>query len=105
MKFNEENNISPQQIIKHRSSLLSHASGIIDRKQRVYVEPELNQPSIAADPVVASWGETELKKAIELARKNMEKASANLEFMEAASFRDEMRALEERLKEISKFEV
>lgn len=105
MKFNEENNISPQQIVKHRSSLLSHASGIIDRKQRVYVEPELNQPSIAADPVVASWGETELKKAIELARKNMEKASANLEFMEAASFRDEMRALEDRLKEISKFEV
>jgi excinuclease ABC subunit B len=42
-----------------------------------------------------------LNQAIDKARKQMEKAAAELDFIEAAKFRDEMYALQQVLKEKS----
>ncbi|MFM7769330.1 MAG: UvrB/UvrC motif-containing protein, partial [Bacteroidota bacterium] len=56
--------------------------------------------SIAADPVMASWGSEELKRAIKSATEKMNEASKNLEFMEAAQYRDEIKALEKRIAEL-----
>jgi excinuclease ABC subunit B len=50
---------------------------------------------------MANWGEKEIQKAVVAAKRKMEKAAENLEFMEAAQFRDEMKALEERLVELN----
>ena len=47
---------------------------------------------IAADPVVKYMGKAELEKAIDKAKKQMEKAAKELDFIEAARFRDEMYA-------------
>jgi len=52
---------------------------------------------IAADPVVKYMGKAELEKAIDKAKKQMEKAAKELEFIEAARFRDEMYAYQELL--------
>ena len=43
----------------------------------------------------------QLKKAIIKARKSMEMAVKDLDFIDAAGYRDEIKVLEERLKEIS----
>jgi excinuclease ABC subunit B len=101
MEFNSLNGIEPTQIVKHRGSILRQASDILEMKPRMYSEGDFEKPSIAADPVMANWGEKEINKAISAARRKMEKAAENLEFMEAAEYRDEMKALEERLIELN----
>jgi excinuclease ABC subunit B len=50
---------------------------------------------------MANWGEKEIQRAMSASRRKMEKAAENLEFMEAAQYRDEMKALEERLTELN----
>jgi excinuclease ABC subunit B len=100
IEFNTANGIEPTQIVKHRTSILRQASDILEMKPRVYSEGDFEKPSIAADPVMAHWGEKEIQKAMSAARRKMEKAAENLEFMEAAEYRDEMKALEERLTEL-----
>ena len=40
----------------------------------------------------------QVEKSVEQARKNMQKAAADLDFMAAAKYRDEMWALQEYLK-------
>ena len=62
-----------------------------------YVEPE--EASLVADPVVEYMTKDQLQKAIQAAKKNMERAAKDMEFMEAAKFRDEMFALEKMMKE------
>jgi excinuclease ABC subunit B len=100
IEFNTANGIEPTQIVKHRTSILRQANDILEMKPRVYSEGDFERPSIAADPVMAHWGEKEIQKAMSAARRKMEKAAENLEFMEAAEYRDEMKALEERLTEL-----
>jgi excinuclease ABC subunit B len=101
MEFNTLNGIEPTQIVKHKSSILRQASDVLEMKPRVYSEGDFSRPSIAADPVMANWGEKEIQKAMSASRRKMEKAAENLEFMEAAQYRDEMKALEERLTELN----
>ena len=101
MEFNTLNGIEPTQIFKHKTSILRQASNIMEMKPRMYSEGDFSRPSIAADPVMANWGEKEIQKAVVAAKRKMEKAAENLEFMEAAQFRDEMKALEERLVELN----
>ncbi|MFM1772206.1 MAG: excinuclease subunit UvrB [Bacteroidota bacterium] len=101
MEFNAKNGIEPTQIVKHKTSILRQASDILEMKPRVYSEGDFSRPSIAADPVMANWGEKEIQKAVIAAKRKMEKAAENLEFMEAAQYRDEMKVLEERLLELN----
>jgi len=101
MEFNTLNGIEPTQIFKHKTSILRQVSDIMEMKPRMYSEGDFSRPSIAADPVMANWGEKEIQKAVVAAKRKMEKAAENLEFMEAAQFRDEMKALEERLVELN----
>ncbi|NMC41241.1 MAG: excinuclease ABC subunit B, partial [Bacteroidales bacterium] len=94
LKYNTEMGITPTQIIKKKGSILAGLSkqGV---KVKAYVEPE--KPDIAADPVVQYMTPEALEKAIEKARKNMEKAATELDFIQAARYRDEMAALKELL--------
>jgi excinuclease ABC subunit B len=56
--------------------------------------------TIAADPVIPYMNAEQLKKAIQKARRSMEEAVKELDFIEAARYRDEIKALEERMEEI-----
>lgn len=95
MKYNEEMGITPTQIIRKSGSALSGLS----RKgalAKAYIEPE--RPDVAADPVVKYMNSDALEKAIEKSRKAMEKAAAELDFVEAARYRDEMSDLQRLLR-------
>ena len=59
---------------------------------------ENDHVSVAADPVVQYMGKDALEKAIEKTKKAMQKASKELDFIEAARLRDEMYALQELVK-------
>lgn len=94
LTYNEANNITPQQIIKAASNILNDIRRKTGEKQ-VYVEPV--KVDIAADPVVKYMSSEALTKAMENAKKSMEKAASELNFIEAARYRDEMLAYGEIL--------
>jgi excinuclease ABC subunit B len=99
LKYNEENKITPQQIVNARLSLLGEM--MKDKEKREYYSERL-KPEIAADPVVQYMDESALRKAIDNIRKKMEKAASELNFIEAAKYRDEMYELEKILKKKTK---
>ena len=53
---------------------------------------------ILQDPVIRSMTRPQVEKAVEQAKRNMEKAAADLDFLAAAKYRDEMWALQQYLK-------
>ncbi len=54
--------------------------------------------AVLQDPVIRSMSRPQVEKAVETARRNMQKAAADLDFLAAAKYRDEMWALKEYLK-------
>ena len=101
LKYNEENQITPQQIRRAQVSLFDQRKDLIERPG-VYADQA--KSDIAADPVVQYMNKEGLEKAVDKARKNMEKAAAELDFIEAARFRDEMFAYKEKLEKVEKEE-
>ncbi len=96
MAYNEANNITPQALNKALvSNLLTQTAGV-----KNYNEAESVQ-NIAAEPEKEYSSKSQIEKAIATAQKNMKKAAKELDFIAAAQYRDEMRALEERLKQMA----
>ncbi len=95
LKYNADHGITPQQINKKQTSILNKAI-----EENAYIEPD--HIEIAADPVVEYMNKPALEKAIEKAKKSMQKASKELDFITAAQYRDEMFKLQELLKNSSK---
>ena len=61
-----------------------------------YIRADL--AAVLQDPVIRSMTRDQVEKAVQTAKKNMQKAAADLDFMAAAKYRDEMWALQEYLK-------
>ncbi len=87
MAYNEEHGIVPTQVGTSARSAVP--------VRNAYIEPmEDKVRFLEEDPVVARMNAAQLRTAVEAARKKMESAAAALDFLEAARWRDEMRALE-----------
>ena len=93
LKYNEVNGITPQQIVKAHRSILGRDIGRKSSPKPYYIEPQ--KADIAADPVVQHMSPIALQKAMDKAKKAMEAAAKQLDFIEAARYRDEMIALQE----------
>ncbi len=89
LTYNELNGIIPQQIRKAYTSSLAKNT----QQPKAYIENETI--NVAADPVVKYMTQPELKKLIEKTKKAMHAAAKNLDFLEAAQYRDELMKLEE----------
>jgi excinuclease ABC subunit B len=96
LRYNEENNITPRQIVKALGSIMGDKEETVVKGKKVYVESD--QIDVAADPVVQYMNPAALEKAIDQTKKAMQKAAKELDFIEAARLRDEMYALQELLK-------
>lgn len=95
MNYNIEHGITPRTVGKTREEILEQTSvaDFSGVEQKIYVEPDPTQV-IAADPVMQYLSEKDLKKAIDNVRKKMDKAAKEMDFLEAAKYRDEMFSLE-----------
>ncbi|MCD6202464.1 MAG: excinuclease ABC subunit UvrB [Bacteroidales bacterium] len=91
LRYNREMGITPRQIVKTGDTIMAGIQ--LKTGQKVYAGEE-NRVNIAADPVVRYMDRKALEKAIEKTRKAMEEASAKLDFIEAARYRDELTELE-----------
>jgi excinuclease ABC subunit B len=89
INFNVENNITPQALNKKIESAFT---------KNPLVEYELGHPiPVAAEPETAYLSKAELEKMIREKRKTMEKAAKELDFLQAAKLRDEIKKLQEQL--------
>ena len=61
-----------------------------------YIQADL--AAVLQDPVIRSMTREQVEKSVEQAKRNMQKAAADLDFLAAARFRDEMWALQQYLK-------
>ena len=107
LKYNEEHHIIPKQIEKKIGSTLAVSSqannnGKEDIRQNskykdVYLEPEAG--AFAADPIVKRMSKAELEKSIANTTALMKQAAKDLDFIQAAQYRDEIIRLQNQLKE------
>lgn len=113
LRYNEEHGIVPQQIKKKRqmTDLISANEvahdGKVDKEAisriqtgntpKGYAPIPSTENSLVADPILQIMNEEQLQKAISRTRKKMEQAAKNLEFIEAAGYRDELIQLEDLL--------
>ena len=107
IKYNEEHGITPQQIIKEIKTALPQSQGEETARTRttkanmpaaqVYIEPDNN--AFAADPVSMKMSKEELQKSIENTTKLMKLAAKDLDFIQAAQYRDEIIRLQDLLAE------
>ena len=89
MEYNRVNNIVPTQVLKKERNVMDRAqSGMEYAKDEAKV-------NILEDPVIRQMGKEQLQKAMASAKREMEKAAAELDFIRAAKFRDEMKFLGE----------
>ncbi|MCB0429937.1 MAG: excinuclease ABC subunit UvrB [Flavobacteriales bacterium] len=99
MAYNEANGLVPQAIIKSREQILAQSTlGKGARKEHVYEKQETTIVS-AADPATAYMKKEDWEKVIRQARKQMETAARELNFVDAARYRDELFALEAAFRE------
>ena len=112
LKYNEEHGITPQQIIKDiKGSLPTQNANATSEKTNavarntpkfgggeasVYVEPT-NEYMFAADPIVERMTRQQLEKSIAATTELMKKAAKELDFIQAAQYRDEIIRLQKEL--------
>lgn len=98
LAYNEAHGITPQQIKKNRTNILVDSHTETGKEPKPYTETT-GTTLAAADPIVEYMSKDQLKRSIERTRKLMQEAAKNLDFIEAAQYRDELIRLEELLKE------
>ncbi len=97
--YNEAHGIVPKTVIKNREAVLGQTSAADKKKgAKKYYAGADQEASVAADPVVAYMSQDQLQKLANDTRKKMEIAAKDLDFMEAARFRDELQEIEKMLK-------
>jgi excinuclease ABC subunit B len=94
LKYNELNNITPQQIVKAQRSGMAELQGKQGKKP--YFERE--KADIAADPVIRYLDKSGLEHLLVQTKALMKKAAAELDFIEAARLRDEMYEIERKIR-------
>ena len=105
LKYNEEHNITPTQIVKAikgtlpvggDSNLTAQTASIGRNVGQAYIEPN-NGVLFAADPIIAKMSKAQLEKSIANTTILMKQAAKDLDFLQAAQYRDEIIRLQKEL--------
>jgi excinuclease ABC subunit B len=100
--YNLEHGITPKTVGKTREAIMEQTS-VLDfssgenKRAKPYIE--VDEISMAADPIVQYMSKSEMQKSIDKTRKDMAKAAKDMDFLMAARLRDEMFAMEKVFEE------
>jgi len=94
--YNHENGITPTALNKSREAIMEQTTvaGGMKRRAKYNIEQELN---IAAEAGVEYLTKDELRQKYKTTREEMERAAKDLDFIEAARLRDEMKELQKHI--------
>ena len=100
LRYNEEHRITPKQILKalKQSDLRQIADNSKDTAPMAataYVGP--SEAALAADPIIERMTRQQLEKSIQETTRLMKDAAKNLDFLQAAQYRDEIVRLQKEL--------
>ena len=101
MQYNAEHHITPQQIVKDIKGELTGNTTTVETTKGYrsqaggYVEPDA--VAFAADPIVERMTRQQLEKSIANTTALMKQAAKELDFIQAAQYRDEIARLQEQL--------
>ena len=101
MQYNAEHHITPQQIVKDIKGALTGNTATVETAKGYrsqaggYVEPDA--VAFAADPIVERMTRQQLEKSIANTTALMKQAAKELDFIQAAQYRDEIARLQEQL--------
>ncbi|HEY1046246.1 MAG TPA: excinuclease ABC subunit UvrB [Bacteroidia bacterium] len=102
--YNTEHGIVPKTVLKSKDQIMTQTS-VADAKRNENLPVYNNNDGeigVAADPVFDYMGPDELEKAIKETERSMMKAAKEMEFIEAARYRDQIEDLKKRLKKIQR---
>lgn len=102
MKYNTEHGITPTQIKKDIKGILS--ANVPDKQSKTAPIAYISQheeATFAADPIIARMTRPQIEKAIDYNTSLMKDAAKNLDFLQAAQYRDEIARLQELLETVS----
>ena len=93
IKFNTDNGLVPTALVKSREAIMEQTSvaGTMKRKAKYDIQEDINK---AAEEGIQYLSKDELKTQLQRTRLLMERAAKDLDFIEAARMRDEMKAIE-----------
>lgn len=97
MAYNEEHGITPRTVSKTKQEIMDQQS-ILDirgKKPAAYIEED--HKVVAADPLVGYLSKDQLQQLIRETEDKMKKAAKELDFITAASLRDEINMLKKKL--------
>jgi excinuclease ABC subunit B len=107
--YNEQHGITPRALNKKSAHALSgyevanEAAPLNKFKDRASAAEPIDKPwNKTTDPVLEHMSKAQLEKAIATTKKRMLEASKNLDFLQAAQYRDEMLRLEDMLQHTQK---
>ena len=97
LDYNKKHGIVPKTVLKSKDAILGQTAVADSKKdsKNYYVGDE--EKSLAADPVMAYMSKPELDKLLKKAKKAMEDAAKEMDFAEAAKYRDEYFAIQKLL--------
>jgi excinuclease ABC subunit B len=98
MHYNEEHGITPTQIVKgtkHSNLTATDGNDEGPTAQQIYMGPQ--EGAFAADPIIERMTRPQLEKSIANTTKLMKEAAKNLDFLQAAQYRDEIIRLQKEL--------
>ena len=103
LKYNEEHHITPKQIQKDIRETFASASKPQDTSRKdtaqkgyaPFAEP--HAVAFAADPIIMRMSRQQLQKSIEATTERMKQAAKDLDFIQAAQYRDEIVRLQQQL--------
>jgi excinuclease ABC subunit B len=103
LQYNEEHGIVPKQIVKSTQEILGQTSvaGGSNVSDKYEIEQNVN---VAADPVTKYMSKDDVKKAIKNSKAKMEAAVKELDFIAAATYRDEIATYNKILEDIKQNE-
>ncbi|WP_276497712.1 excinuclease ABC subunit UvrB [Pontibacter litorisediminis] len=98
MAYNEEHGITPRTVLKSKGEIMEQTSVADSKKKEVKMYAGSEEVSIAAEPIIQTMKREELEKLIKKTEKQMEAAAKDLDFLQAAKYRDELSELRKLLK-------
>ena len=99
IQYNLEHRITPTTVVKSIEQIMDQTS-VADAKKgefSTYSDHTKDSLSIAADPVFDYMSKDSIQKAIKETEKSMMRAAKDMDFLEAAKYRDQIEELKKRL--------